>query len=397
MKKVLFPMVLILIGVFSQCVGATTIAVDISHDEGTIALVASIVDPTTGKIVAEGIIPTLSWYDWSYFGYEPELENAGVTRLGDAITYDALKDVDMLIIGQLGEGLSQEEIDAIVKWFSEGGKVLWVAGDSDIKTGAYIQDNANRLLAAIPNARLRFDYATATDTFSNAGKSTYVAGYVRVDLHTPDASILNQGYHSEVGKVLFHEPGVLAWVDENGKWHPLIAGEIPEGVYRIITTSGNGMIEDYSAPEPMAYRTWEKGLFTLLAVEFVKLPNGRESLLILSVESPYGSPVPIWVNRYGPYLFDGQQFVTNLLRWATLQASNLKPEEETITLSTTATTGTTTTTTTTSTITPTSMVGATSSTTTTEDSGGIPAWGIGLVVVLLLGAVILAFLMMKRR
>ncbi|WP_240911685.1 hypothetical protein [Thermococcus sp. LS1] len=397
-------MILILIGVFSEYAGAIMIAVDVSHDEGTVALVTPIIDPMTGNVVAEGIIPTLSWYDWAYFGYDSELEKANVRRLGYTITYEALKDVDILIIGQLREELSPEEIDAIVKWFSEGGKVLWVAGDSDIKDGAYIQDNVNKLLSAIPNVRLRIDYATATDTFSNAGKSVYVAGYVRVDLQTPDASILNQGYQSEVGKVLFHEPGVLAWTDENGKWHPLMAGEIPEGVYRIITTSGNGMIEDNYAPEPMAYRTWEKGLFTLLAVEFVELPNGAESLLIVSAESPYGSPVPIWVNRYGSYLFDGQQFVTNLLRWATLQASKLRPVEETTTTATTTTMTTTTIdtttespTTTTLRVTPTTMHDATPLTTTMERSEGIPLWGIGLVGVLLLGAVILAFLMMKER
>ncbi len=404
MKKMLIT-VIILALFFSQYAGATTIAVDVSHDEGTVALVSPIVDPVTGKVIAEGMIPTLSWYDWGYIGYSPELENAGVKHLGDGITYEALEGVDVLIIGQPWKGFSSGEMEAIVKWFSEGGKVLWVAGDCDRKDSAYVQRNVNELLSAIPNTRLRIDYATATDTFSNAGKSAYVAGFVRVDLETPDADILNRGYQGEVGKVLFHEPGVLAWVDEKGRWHPLIAGEIPEGIYRIVTTSGNGMIEDDYAPEARAYKAWDRGLFTLLAVEFVKLPNGAESILIVSAESPYGNPVPIWVNRYGSYLFDGQQFVTNLLRWTILEASKLAPPEETTTTTVTTTTTTQRTTTTThltvSTTTTSKPVAETTTSTsetsvTTSAPPRTPLWIVGLAVILLIGAAVLVFLLLRK-
>ncbi|WP_258084537.1 hypothetical protein [Thermococcus thermotolerans] len=404
MGKVAITLIIFVI-FFSQYVGAATIAVDVSHNEGTIALVSSIVDPVTGRIIAEGMIPALSWYDWGYIGYSSELENAGVKHLGDGITYDALEGVDVLIIGQPWKRFSPGEMGAIVKWFSEGGKVLWVAGDCDRKDSAYVQRNVNELLSAIPNTKLRIDYATATDTFSNAGKSAYVAGFVRADLETPDAGILNKGYQGEVGKVLFHEPGVLAWVDENGRWHPLIAGEIPEGVYRIVTTSGNGMIEDDYTPEARAYKAWDRGVFTLLAVEFVKFPNGAESILIVSAESPYGSPVPIWVNRYGSYLFDGQQFVTNLLRWALIEASKLAPPEETTTTTVTTTTttqGITTTThlTVSTTTTSNPVVETTTATSetpvTTAASSGTPVWIVGVAVVLLTGAAVLVFLLLKK-
>lgn len=398
------PITLILFAVLlSQYVSATSIAVDVSHDEGTVALVSPIVDPTTGRIVAEGIIPTLSWYEWGYIGYSPELRKAKVVHLGSTITYDALKNVDVLVIGQLWEGLSQDEIAAIVRWFSEGEKVLWVSGDCDRKESAYVQRNANELLSAIPGVKLRIDYATAKDTFSNAGKSAYVSGFVRVDLETPDANVLNRGYQGEIGKALFHEPGVLAWVDGDGKWHPLVAGEIPDGVYRIVTTSGNGVIEDDYPPEARAYKAWEQGLFTLLAAELVKLPNGAESLLIVSTESPYGSPVPIWVNRYGSYLFDGQQFVTNLLQWATLEASKMKPAVETTTTTTSPKTTTTTTTTThstssvtTTTTTTRESITADATTTTTSTSGRTPLWIIGVIIALLIGTAALVFLLIRR-
>ncbi|ASJ04463.1 hypothetical protein [Thermococcus barossii] len=394
---------IVLVILFSHHVSAASIAVDVSHDEGTVALVSPIVDPTTGRIVAEGIIPTLSWYEWGYIGYSPELRKAKVTHLGSTVTYDALENVDVLIIGQLWKGLSQEEIAAIVKWFSEGGKVLWVSGDCDRKESAYVQRNANELLSAIPGAKLRIDYATAKDTFSNAGKSAYVSGFVRVDLETPNANVLNRGYQGEIGKVLFHEPGILAWIDDGGKWHPLVAGEIPEGVYRIVTTSGNGVIEDDYPPEARAYKAWEQGLFTLLAAEFVKLPNGAESLLIVSAESPYGSPVPIWINRYGSYLFDGQQFVTNLLQWALMEAAKMRPAVETTTTTTTQKTTTTTTTTrttssTVSTTTTPTQKSTTSEvlTTTTQTSTGTPLWIMGVIFVLLIGTAALVFLLIKR-
>lgn len=404
MRRMITVIVLALL--FSQYVGATSIAIDVSHEEGRVALVSPVVDPTTGRVVAEGIIPTLSWYDWGYIGYGPELGEAGVRHLGDDINYEALKGVDVLIIGQPRKNFSSQEIEAILKWFSEGGKVLWIAGDCDRKESAYIQRNVNELLSAIPNVRLRMDYATATDTFSNAGESSYVSGFVRVDLKTPDAAILNKGYHVEIGKVLFHTPGVLAWVDEKGKWHPLIAGAVPEGVYRIVMTSSNGMIEDNYAPEARAYRAWNRGLFTLLAAEFVKFPNGAGSVLIVSGESPYGSPVPIWVNRYGNYIFDGQQFVTNLLRWAILEASKL-PKAETTTTSTTRSTTTTTTTQKTSSTTHTAISTTTTSTpkeetvthttTTPQKESSLPGrlvWIVGLLVVI--GAAILVVLILRR-
>ncbi|ASJ09066.1 hypothetical protein A3L11_07420 [Thermococcus siculi] len=398
-------LIVMLVGLLMPYAGATTIAVDISHGEGTTALVSPIVDPTSGEVVAKGIIPTLSWYRWAYFGYDSELEDAGALRLGGRITYSSLKDVDVLIIGHLRKPLSDDEVEAIVRWFSEGGRVLWISGDSDISGGAYAQDNANRLLAAIPGAKLRIDYATATDTFSNAGKSAYVSGFVRPDLHTPDASMLNEGYLSETGKVLFHEPGLLAWVDKDGKWHPLIVGEIPDGVYRIVTTSSNGMVEDNYAPEPRAYQVWEKGLLTLLAVEFVELPNGAEGLLIVSGESPYGGQVPIWINRYGPYLFDGQRFVSNLLKWAVKQSYGLKKAETST--STTVTTSTEKTTSrSTTTITPTaSSIRSTASTpsqipeeeTTTEAKTGGISWIYFVAFVLVLSAAVMAFLVLRRR
>ncbi len=303
---------------------AATIAADVSHGEGTVALVTPVVDPTTGKMVSHGIVNVLSWYNWGYIGSVPEL-NGKMKCLGRTITPESLKGVDMLIIGQLKQPLSPEEVSAITGWFSEGGRILWISGDADIGEGAYIQKNVDDLLDKIPNAHLRLDYATATDTFSNAGKDLYVAGYVRPDLGTPDSETLLKGYTSEVGKVLFYTTGVLAWVDDSGKWHPLTVGEIPKGVYRIVTTSGDGVIEDKSAPEPITYKVWESGVFTLLAVEFVKLPNGRTGVLIVSGESPYGSPVPLSINQFGPYVFDGERFVENLIAWAFQEAKSFTP------------------------------------------------------------------------
>ncbi|AFL94351.1 hypothetical protein CL1_0136 [Thermococcus cleftensis] len=399
------PILVLIAILLAPCAKAATVAVDVSHGEGTVALVNPVVDPASGRVIGEGIVPTLSWYEWAYFGRYQDLESAGAKFLGDRITYESLRDVDVLIIGQLHEPLDDDEIKAVVKWFSLGGKVLWVSGDSDIDDGSYVQDNANKLLSAIPGVRLRIDYATVTDTFSNAGKSSYVSGFVRPDLHTPGASVLNEGYIGEVGKVLFHEGGVIAWVDDSGKWHPLIIGEIPEGVYRIVTTSSNGMIEDNRAPEPRAYGVWEKGIFTLLAVEFVKLPNGAEGILIVSGESPYGSQVPIWVNRYGNYLFDGQRFVSNLLNWAVRQSYTLE-KAETLSTTTTSTTRRTTTTTSENEDTTTSSSwtadSATSSsthqapTTSPEESSG-SGWLVAVLAILLLSAAVLAFLLVKKR
>ncbi|MCD6558826.1 MAG: aminotransferase, partial [Palaeococcus sp.] len=127
---------LMLFGVFGFVfASAATVAVDLAHGENDKYLTGDVIDKDTNETIAQGIIPTMTNVNWAYIGDPAQADVLGIKNLGDKITYDALKDVKVLIIGQPGSPFDPEEIEAIAKWFSEGGKVLWVAGDSDYGSG----------------------------------------------------------------------------------------------------------------------------------------------------------------------------------------------------------------------------------------------------------------------
>jgi len=274
---------------------AATVAVDLAHGENDKYLVGDVIDRDTNETLAQGIIPTITTVDWAYIGDPAQADVLGIKNLGDKITYDSLKDVKVLIIGQPSSPFDPEEIEAIAQWFSEGGKVLWVAGDSDYGSGVQVQEYVDTLLDQL-GVRLRLDLASVEDPQSNAGAGYRVIGIVNPDENTPDRDMLVQGFQHD-GKVLYHGPGVVAWVDENGDWHPLVDGEVPEGVYRIVKTSEAGTIVENNDPAANIYLAGDEGVFTLLAAEMVPGESGT-NVLIVSGESPYGDYEPTWSPKY---------------------------------------------------------------------------------------------------
>ncbi len=226
----------------------------------------------------------------------------------ETITYDDIKDADMLIYVQVDTGLeiTDEEVAAIKKWFDEGGKTLWVTGDSDYKGGDYLRiPSTNKILEAVGSV-LRNDHTEAVDRVSNCGASYRVAALVKPD---PELALLGVGVGSPV---LFHGPGVVA-VYVNGEWKPLYGtGDKPvENVYRIAVTSEGGAIAEFVEPLPHAYEVGEEGTFTLMAAEFMD----NDNIVILSVEAPFDHYRGMWVTEYKGFRLDGPAFVKNIVLW----------------------------------------------------------------------------------
>lgn len=257
------------------------VAVDLSHGESDKYL--------------DRIMGNITWVRWKI--------------ITEGFTPDVLSDVDVLLIGQPTVALSPSEMDALTSWFSSGDKAVWVAADSDYGSGPGVQDIANSILEAL-GSRLRIDLASVEDPVQNAGGRSYRV-VANVDPDEPFKGILDK---SVVNPVLYHGPAILAYVREDGSWASL-AQEAPEGIYRVVRTSPNGVIVENNPPAAKAHTAGDQGSFVLLAFEFVKTGN-KVNLVIASGESPYGDYEPTWSNQYYDVPLDGPQFVTNMINFA---------------------------------------------------------------------------------
>ncbi|WP_297552765.1 serine/threonine-protein kinase [Thermococcus sp.] len=291
---------------------AVTIGIDLSHGENPNGLT-----PVTyeNQTLAPGILETLSQYTFVYFGNESYQEELGIRWLGRSITPGLLENVDVLIIGQPTANFSNTEILAIREWFYSGGKVLWVAGDSDYGNGVKTQRIVNGLLEAL-GAPLRLDLCSVEDPVSNAGRSYRIIAYNRPSNDTPYRLLLIQGV---THGVLAHGPGPVA-LFVNGTWKPLRDGNKPSGVYIILRTSKDAQIVENNDPLGKAYRAGETGEFPIAAA-WVWSSGNKRSVLIVSGETPVGGYTPMWVSQYYGIKLDGPTFVSNVIHWGVTVAS----------------------------------------------------------------------------
>ncbi len=233
---------------------------------------------------------------------------------------DKLRDVDMVIIGQPTKYLSDDEIKVLKEWFQSSGKVLWCAGDSDYPAQGGVQEIADHACDAVLKAigsKLRLDFVSIEDTKSNAGRPYRVVGIVEPDSRY-GAEVIAYG----AKKVLFHGPGAVAWVDENGKWHKLTEPNTPSNIVKLVLTTENGRVVEHQPKAPgapgefgRAHHVGETGKFVLMAAEVIEkgeIPN----VVIVSGESPYGGYQPMVTYRYHGIPLDGPRFVRNVLLWA---------------------------------------------------------------------------------
>ena len=250
--------------------------------------------------------------------------------------------VDMVIIGQPVEPLSQQEKDAIVAWFKgEGAKALWCATDSDYPAQGgnmeLAQHICNDLLDYMQqkgiNVKLRSDYVSVEDTKSNAGRSYRVIALVE-PAKRYDAELLALGAE----KVLMHGPGAVAWVDEQGNWHKIIDPKTgketaPEDIIPILVTTDGGRIVEHQPKNPgepgelgYAHQAGEEGKFCIMAAQVMDI-DGRK-VVIVSGESPYFGYQSMVTYQYHGKLLDGPRFFRSLVLWATADFAELKAAKQ---------------------------------------------------------------------
>jgi hypothetical protein len=293
--------------------GKPVVAVDLAHGENPKGLL----DVTyKNQTLTTGILKTITDMKFVYFGDSKYEEELGIKSLGQKITYDALKGVDVLIIGQPTNPFYPDEVQAIKQWLADGGHVLWVAGDSDYGSGAKSQQFVDGLLDQLGMTNLRVDLCSVEDPVSNAGGKSYrVVAIVQPSPDTPNKDMITKGFKNG-GKVLEHGPGVVAWVDDSGNWHALSDNSRPKNAYIIVRTTKNGEIVENNAPAANAYQAGDTGSFPIVAVQIVTPEGKKPDVIIVSGETPIGGYEPMWASKYYDVPLDGPQFVTNFLHWS---------------------------------------------------------------------------------
>lgn len=245
---------------------------------------------------------------------------------------DMLGLVDGIIVGQPAAEFTPDEIAVLTEWFysdSNRVKFIWLAGDSDYPAQGgnleIAQSTINAILESL-GAQLRHDYVSVEDPVNYAKKTYRVVGTVEPD---EPLGFLAVGAQA----VLFHGPGALAYVDENGEWRSLSEGA-PEGVFRIIWTSDQAYIVEHQPAQPgapgnlgMAYAAGDTGRFVLMAAETMLVPiedSQVPRIILLSSETPYGGYQPMITYLYKGIPLDGPRFVRNVLLWASGVMAELK-------------------------------------------------------------------------
>lgn len=251
------------------------------------------------------------------------IKNNAEIRYG-GFTSTTLKGVEMVIIGQALRLITPEEINALASWFNSTPRAIWLAGDSDYPAqGNEIAQQVVNMVAEALGSHLRIDYVAVDDTISNA-KATYrVVGTV-----DPDPEVAELGYGVEVA--LFHGPGPLAAVLDNGTWVNPVNVKIPN-VYIVARTTEGGKINEYQPSAPGApgmihqlYSPGDTGVFPLLAVEV--LPNGNK--VVVSGESPYGGYQSGLTYAYYGVVMQGMRLFRNIVLWATGYCAELLAYKE---------------------------------------------------------------------
>ncbi|ASJ01088.1 CGP-CTERM sorting domain-containing protein [Thermococcus gorgonarius] len=320
-KAAIMIAVFVFFGVFGFAMAsAATVGVDLAHGENDKGLTA--LTDQNGNVLVEGMIKKIGDVTWVYIGPADKADTLGIQQVGEKITYDAIKNIDFLIIGQPTQPFSPDEINALKQWWNDGNRILWIAGDSDYGSGVQTIDNVNAVLEQL-GVNLRLDQCSVEDSQSNAGAGYRVVGIVNPDDKTPNKDDITKDFQNG-GKVLFHGPGVVAYVDDSGNWKALESNAGIENVYVIVTTSENGQIVENNDPPAKAYTAGATGKFPLLAVQ--TFPD-KKNLLIVSSETPYGGYEPMWAPEYHGVKLDGPTFVTNFIHWAMDTQANLGKSE----------------------------------------------------------------------
>jgi uncharacterized protein YoxC len=296
MKNKLVPLLLLI----SLTLSMSTIVFAQAEDKPVV--IAQIKGALEADVALKAIMNNISYVDW-------------VELTGD-LTADDLENATMLIsvLSDKAQSYSEAEVTAIQDWLDEGGKTIWLCGDSDYGSDYLRIDTQNALLEDIGSV-LRVEHCAAEDPVSNGGASYRVLSVT--DDIADEFSFLAVG----IERALTHSPGVLTAYSGGRYWE--LAAEQPDGVYVLLTTSEAGQIYDHNPPEPVSVEVGDEGSFVTVAVE-VDWVKGN--MVVLEGEAPFGSYMPMYYpemirdDRYGVAANpqQGGQFFKNIIHLATV-------------------------------------------------------------------------------
>jgi outer membrane murein-binding lipoprotein Lpp len=296
MKKRMVPILLLISLTLSMGV------IGFAHAGDKPVVIAQIKGALEADTALEAIINNISYVDW-------------VVLTGD-LTADDLADATMLIsvLSDKAQSYSEAEVTAINDWLDEGGKTIWLCGDSDYGSDYLRIDTVNALLEDIGSV-LRAEHCAQEDPVSNGGASYRVLSVT--DNIAEEFEFLAVG----VDRALTHSPGVVTAYSGGRYW--ALADEQPDDVYVLLTTSEAGQIYDHNPPEPESVEVGGEGSFVTVAVE---VDWAKGNMVILESEAPFGSYMPMYYpemirdDRYGAAANpqQGGQFFKNIISYATV-------------------------------------------------------------------------------
>ena len=207
----------------------------------------------------------------------------------------------------------------IKNWFDQGGKFLWVSGDSDYGSRDWIALNASMLLGEVGSS-LRIEPASVEDPHSNCGASYRVVANTSETVD-PDGAAISAG----VNACLFHGPTSIYGVDANGAPVLLENVKLPN-VFNIYYTGASAEIVDNNPIiPPVAHTTGARGNWVMMAGQKYAGPFGNNKI-IASGAAPYGDYRPMFQDEYYGVVMNGSQLVKNAILWGlTVEAVVVTP------------------------------------------------------------------------
>ncbi|MEB3755264.1 MAG: GldG family protein [Desulfurococcales archaeon] len=331
------------------------------------------------------------------------LDYAKIILINESFDKVSLSQFNIIVIGQPTSYLGPDEMGALAKWLESGGKVLWLAGDSDYGSGNVTQAAVNTV-AEYVGSHLRVDGGAIYDNTHDAQKFYRVLAQVYPD---KEASAVANGI---THPILAHGPDNVVYVYDNNTVNLLACSTPPDNVIRIARYYPTAYIADNNPPPPLAInQIFAAGLapgtdataeavtgcpnanYTFIAAEVLPTSSSKASLVIVSGESPYGDYEPTFAPSYYNVTLDGPKFIYNVFKWAyNFVQTYTPPQVATITHTVTETVTQTQTQTTTQTVTSTT----TSPTTVTVEKSNTGAV-VGAAIIVFIAIVAAAYILKK--
>ncbi len=271
------------------------VVIDVSHDQG----------PADGDWTGNKLEGLMANFEGNLTA--KGLEVVWATTIDEA----TLADAQFLFLGSVyGSAFTDAELAAITAWFKQGGKTIWIGGDSDYGAST-IPFEMNRVLRAI-GSKLRLEHTSLEDPITNCA-----AGYrPRANVtNTEDAEVAGIVARVNVTNgVLFHGPTVL-YGFVNGIAVSLETTAV-SNVYWVMKSGASGIIVDADPTinPPLAHEVGQQGSFVVMAVEKYVSGHGNGKVIV-SGENPYGGYQPMFSSEYKDIALDGAELVMDAVDW----------------------------------------------------------------------------------